>query len=215
VAEPPPPPFLDRFFKLPTAKSRPLQRRILEYLSRGGRPSINAISRDLDVWRFSAQRCLQALKNHGLVEDQWVYVAPDVVPGIKAHTFHITDRGRRELKFMQCIGQAIEPIPLGWRILLHMSHGALMTIGQIAKMVDKDRGEVRRTVKSLHNAGMVDCLWNRTRASLGQDMITHLYRITEFGRQVLDAGQAAYMQIIVAKKVPRRGAFALQSCALK
>jgi len=51
------------------------------------------------------------MKNHGLVEDQWVYAAPGVVPGIRAHTFHITDRGRRELKILTSTTELSEPYP--------------------------------------------------------------------------------------------------------
>jgi len=41
VAEPPPPPFPDRFFRLHKVRQRPLQKRILEYLSRGGSVDAN------------------------------------------------------------------------------------------------------------------------------------------------------------------------------
>ena len=191
---PPPPPLPDRFLKLRKVRPRPLQRRILEYLSEGGWPSINAISTDLDVWRSSAQRCLRVMKSRALVEDQWVYAAPGVLPGIKAHTFHITDEGRRELRFLQYVANPTEPIPLGWRILLLISHGNLVTIGPIARMLGKDRGEVKRTMKSLQNKGLVGSLYSKTRTSYGHDKVTHLYGIGELGRQVLDAGPDAYLR---------------------
>jgi len=195
VPVPPPPPFPDQFLKLPVARQRPLQKRILEYLSQGGWPSVNAISTDLDVWRFSARRCLEFMKSRGLVEDEWVWFMPGSLPDIKAHTFHITDLGWRELKFMQSIPEATESYPLGYRILLYMSHGQPMTVGQIAKMLGEDRGHVGRVIKSLHRAGLVDCLYSKTRTSFGQDMITHLHRITELGQEVPSAGPRAYLSI--------------------
>jgi len=136
------------------------------------------------------------LKSRALVEDQWVYAAPGVVPGILAHGFSITDQGRRELRLLQSIPDECKPYPLGYRILLFMSHGNVMTTGQIAKMVDKDRGEVKRTMKSLQNKGLVDYLYSKTRTSFSHDMITHLWRISQLGRRVLDAGVERYFRII-------------------
>jgi len=146
---------------------------------------------------------LQVLKNHGQVEDQWVYAAPGVVPRIKAHTFHITDTGRRELKLLQSIRQEAEPYPVGYRILLFMSHGGLMTIGQIAKMCRKHPGHIRRVTKSLQNKRLVDCLYRQTRSSFGHGMITHRYRITDLGRQILKTGVASYIRVI--RTHPKRG----------
>jgi len=71
-----------------------------------------------------------------------------------------------------------------------------MTIGQIAKMTGKQPGHVRRVMKSLQNKGLVDCLYSKTRTSFGQDVITHLYRITELGRKMLEAGPDRYVMII-------------------
>jgi len=177
-------------------RPRPLQKRILEYLSRGGRPSINAIAADLDVWRFSIQRSLQTMKRDGFVEDQCVYAAPGVVPGIKAHTFHITDLGWRELKFLQLLGEPPKTYPLGYCILMCLKDACPATAGQIAKMLSKDRGEVRRTMKSLQSRALVDCLIGRTRTTFGWDTFTNLYRITELGRKVLDAGPDAYLRTV-------------------
>jgi len=196
VAEPPPPPFADRFLKLPKVRQKPLQKRILEYLSLGGRPSIKAISTSLGVWRSSVQRSLKVMKREGSVKDQWVYAAPGVVPAIKAHTFHITDRGRRELKILTSTTELSEPYPLGWRILVLISHGNLVTIGPLAKIVDKDPGHVRRVMKSLQNRGLVDCLISRTHNTFDDFMTTHLYRITELGRQVLKTGPTTYLRQI-------------------
>jgi DNA-binding MarR family transcriptional regulator len=194
VAVPAPPPSATRLFKRSKIRPRPLQRRILEYLSQGGRPSINAISTDLDVWRFSVQRCLRVMKNHGLVEDQWAWFAPNVVPGIKAHMWSITNQGRGELKFLQSTVQESESHPLGYRILLYMSHGGLMTTGQIAKMCSKDKGHVKRVLTSLENSGLVRRCPVSVRTRLGYEAITNLWQITPLGREVLDLSSDAYLR---------------------
>jgi DNA-binding PadR family transcriptional regulator len=134
------------------------------------------------------------MKRRGFVKDQWVWFAPNVVPGIKAHTWAITNQGRKEFELLQSIREPAESHPLGYRILLFMSHGGLMTIGQVVKTVGKDRGHVKRVMQSLQNKGFVDCLRSKTRTSLGHDMITHLYRINDLGRQVLDADPEAYLR---------------------
>ncbi len=135
------------------------------------------------------------MKIRGFVADQWALFAPSVVPGIKAHMWTITSKGRGELKLLQSVTEERELYPLGYRILLFMSHGGLMTIGQISKIVQKDRGHVKRVVESLQNKGLVDCQYNKTRTSFGQDMITHLYRLNDLGRQVLDADPEAYLRV--------------------
>ena len=196
MAEPPPLLFPDGFLKLPKIRPRPLQKRILQYLHEGGRPSTSAISTDLDVWRFSAQRCLRIMKNHGLVEDQWAWFAPSVVPGIKTHTWAITNQGRKELDHLQSIKEPAELHPLGYRILLFMSHGNLMTIGPIAKMTGARNGQVRRVIESLQNKGLVVCLHSRTRTSFGHDVITHLWRITKLGQEMLDRGPTTYLRTV-------------------
>ena len=196
MAEPPPPLLPNEPFKPPLIGLKPLQRQILQYLGQGGTPSINAISTDLDIWRYSAQRSLKLMKSRRLVEDEWVYAAPTVVPRIKAHTFHITDRGRKELKLLQSLGEPLKAYPVEYCILMCLRHGDLVTIDPIAKMLDKDRGHVGRVIKSLHRAGLVDCLYSKTRASFGQDMITHRYRIADLGRRVLEAGPNAYLRKI-------------------
>ncbi len=200
VAVPPPPPSATRFFKQSTIRPRPLQKRILEYLSQGGRPSINAISTDLDVWRFSVQRPLQTMKRDGFVKDQWIRFAPTVAPKLKAHIFSITSEGRKQVKTMQSNENSIEQYPLGHRILLYISHGGLMTIGPIAKITGKPKGQVRRVMESLHNKGLVNCLISKTQTSFGWDTITHLWKITERGRQVLDADPEAYLRIVRSHK---------------
>jgi len=136
------------------------------------------------------------MKRDGFVKDEWVSFAASVVPGIKAHMWSITNQGRGELKFLQSTVQESESHPLGYRILLFMSHGGLMTIGQIAKIIGKDRGHVKRVVQSLQNKGLVDCQYNKTRTSYGHDMIMHLYKISDPGRQVLDAGPEGYLRMI-------------------
>jgi hypothetical protein len=140
------------------------------------------------------------MKRDEFVKDQWALFAPDVVPGIKAHTFHMTDLGGRELRFLQSAANSTDPHPLGWRILLFMSHGAPVTIGPIAKATGKPNGQVRRVMKSLHNKGLMDCLISKTRTSFGWDAITHLWKITECGRQVLDADPEAYLRIVRSHK---------------
>jgi len=202
VAEPPPPPFPDLFLKARMSRPKPLQKRILEYLCQGAWPSINAISTDLDLWRFSVQRSLQTMKRDGFVEDQWVYAAPSVLPGIKAHTFHITDRGRRGLKFLQLLGEPPKTYPLGYCILMCLKDAYPATAGQIAKMLSKDRGEVKRTMKSLQNKGLVDCMYSSTRTTFGWPAITHLYRITDLGRHVLGAGPANYLDAVRGHRTP-------------
>jgi len=203
VAMPPSPLFADRFFRLPMSRRRPLQRLILEYLKRGGRPSVNAISTHLGVWRSSVQRSLKAMKREGSVKDQWVWFAPGFVPGIKAHTFHITDRGRRELKILASTAELSEPYPLGYRILLFLPDGYPVTVGWIAKLLNKDSGHIRRVMKSLRNKGLVDCLCSKTRTSFGHSTITYLYGINDLGRQVLDAGPDPYPKIIrIHKQLP-------------
>jgi hypothetical protein len=142
------------------------------------------------------------MKRCGLVKDEWGFFAPAVVPGIKAHMWSITNQGRGELEFLQSISQEHEPYPLGHRILLFMSHGALMTIGQIAKIMGKDRGHVKRVMKSLQNKGLGECLIGSTRTSFGWDATWHLYRIADLGRQVLDAGPDSYPEIIRRHKRP-------------
>jgi len=164
-------------------------------LNEGRKASINAVSKDLGVSRFSARRSLTTMKDKGLVKDQPAMFASGVVPGIVAHGFLITDKGRSELGLLQSFKEHAEPYPLGYRILVYMSHGVIMTVGQIAKMLGKDRGHVGRVIKSLHRAGLIDCLYSKTRTSFGQDMITHLYRITDLGRQVLNAGPEAYLRL--------------------
>jgi hypothetical protein len=140
------------------------------------------------------------MKRDGFVKDEWISFAASVVPGIKAHTFHITDQGRKELKFSHSTAEEREFHPLGWRILLFMSHGGLMTIGQVAKMVDKGRGHVRGVMQSLQNKGLVECLTSSTRTTIGWDAIIYLYRITEAGRKVPDSGPAAYDDVIKRRK---------------
>jgi predicted ArsR family transcriptional regulator len=200
VAEPPPPPSATRSFKRSTIRPRPLQKRILEYLSQGGRPSINAISTDLDVWRFSVQRSLQMMKRDGVVKDQWDLFAPNVVPGIKAHMWTITNQGRGELKFLQSTVQESESHPLGYRILLYMSHGALMTTGQIAKMCDKDKGHVKRVMTSLVNRGLVRHLFSAARTKSYHDLIINLWQIAELGREVSEAGPHNYQRLIRSQR---------------
>jgi len=77
-----------------------------------------------------------------------------------------------------------------------ISHGNLVTIGPLAKIVDKAPGHVRRVMKSLQNRGLVDCLISRTHNTFGDFMTTHLYRITELGRQVLKTGPTIYLRQI-------------------
>ncbi len=192
----PPPPSAMRFFKRSTIRPRPLQKRILEYLREGGRPSINAISVDLDVWRFSVQRSLKIMKRDGFVKDQWIRFAPTVVPSLKAHVFSITERGRKQLPSLQSTTATVEAHPLGYRILLYISHGQPMTTGQIAKIVGKPRGHVKRVISSLSNLGLVKHLFvsATTRSSFGT--VVSLWQITGLGRQNLDAGPDAYLRIL-------------------
>jgi DNA-binding MarR family transcriptional regulator len=136
------------------------------------------------------------MKRDGFVKDQWIRFAPNVVLEIKAHTFHITDQGRRELKLLQSKPDSTELIPLGWRILLFLSHGNLMTIGPLAKILGKERGHVKRVMESLHNKGLVSRHISLTRTSLDGHATTHLRKITDLGRQVLDAGPEAYLRMI-------------------
>jgi Mn-dependent DtxR family transcriptional regulator len=196
VPVPPPATFPDRFFKLPRVSQKPLQKRILEYLNEGRKASIHAVSEDLGVSRFSARRCLTAMKGRGSVKDQPEFFARSVVPGILAHGFSITDLGKKELKFLQSTANPVEPIPLGWRILLYMSHENVMTTGQIAKMCGKDRGHVKRVVQSLQNKGLVDCLLSSTCTTFGLDAITHFWRITGLGKRIADAGPDMYVTTI-------------------
>jgi hypothetical protein len=140
------------------------------------------------------------MENKGLVTDQPELFAENVVPGIRAHGFSITDPGRRELKLLESIKETAEPYPLGYRILLFMSHGNVMTIGPIAKMTRAPNGQVRRVMKSLHNKGLVECLYSKTRTSFGHDLITHLYRITDLGRKVLEAGPEVYLRTVRTPK---------------
>jgi len=42
-----------------------------------------------------------------------------------------------------------------------------MTIGQVAKMMDKDRGHVKRVMQSLQNKGLVECLVSSTCTTSG------------------------------------------------
>ena len=100
---PPPPSFPDQFFKLPKLSQKPLQKRILQYLNEGRRASINAVSEDPGVHRFSARRCLKDMKRKGFVTDQLELLASGVVSGRPAHGFSITDPGRRELELLQSI----------------------------------------------------------------------------------------------------------------
>jgi DNA-binding MarR family transcriptional regulator len=153
---------------------KPVQRQILQYLSDLSEASVSAISTSTGIKRSSIQRSLRAMKGRGLTGDRWMDYAPAVVPGIKAHMWSITNQGRGELKLLQFVTEEHEPYPLGYRILLFMSHGGLMTIGQIAKIVRKDRGHVKRVVQSLQNKGLVECLYGKTRTSFGPDMIMHL-----------------------------------------
>lgn len=193
---PPPLPFPDRFFKLPRVRPRPLQKRILQYLNEGRNSSVNAVSEDLGVSRFSARRALTTMRSRGLVNDQPGFFANCVVPGIRAHGLSITNSGRRELKFLQSIPDNSDSSPLGYRILLCLMHGNPMTIGPIAKATSSLEGHVRRVMKSLQNKGLVECLYSQRRTSLGDDLITHLYRTTDLGRKVLDAGPAAYLRTV-------------------
>jgi len=204
VPVPPPTELPPGLWKRLRPRPKRLQKRILQYLNEGRKASINAVSEDLGVHRFSARRCLKKMEGKGQVTDQPELFAPSVVPGILAHGFSITDEGRRELEFQQSIKETIDPYPLGYRILLFMSHGGLMTIGQIAKMTDKQPGHVRRIMKSLQNKGLVDHLVSGTRTAFGWDTITNLYRITDVGSQMLGAGPEAYLQIIKSRgKLPR------------
>jgi len=196
VAVPLPPTFPDQFLKLPRVRPKPLQKRILEYLSQGGTPSINAISTDLDVWRSSVQRSLQTMKRDGFVEDQWVYAAPGVVPGIKAHTFHITNAGRKELKFLQSLGEPPKTYPLGYCILMCLKDAYPATAGQVAKLCDKDRGHVRRVLTGLENHGLVRRYVTSTRTRWNSETITNLWEITKVGEGVLDAGPVACVRAI-------------------
>lgn len=156
-------------------RPKPLQRRILQYLSEGRKASINAVSEDLGVSRFSARRCLSTMKSRGLVTDQLELFASSVVPRMVAHGFSVTDKGRRELELLRSITEPAEPYPLGYRILLCLSHEGLMTAGQIAKMVDKDRGHVKRVVQSLQNKGLVKCLYGKTRTSFRNPGFSHTF----------------------------------------
>jgi DNA-binding Lrp family transcriptional regulator len=196
VAEPPPPTIPDHLPRVRMFRPRPLQSRILQYLSQGGEPSVNAISTSLGVWRSSVQRSLKTMKREALVKDRWIRFAPEVVPKLIAHVFSITDQGGKRLTLMQSTEMPKEPYPLGYSILLYLSHGKPVTIGWLSKMCHKDAGHVRRVMKSLQNKGLVECLYSKTRTSFGHDMITHLYRITESGRKVLDAGPCMYAKII-------------------
>lgn len=145
-----------------------------------------------------------AMKSKGLVRDQPEFFAPSVVPRIVAHGFTITDSGRKEVELLQSTANPVDPIPLGWRIPLYLSHGNPLTIGSIAKMSGAPNGQVRRVMKSLQNNGLVDCLVSRTRTTFGWDAITHLWGITELGRQVLDVGPETYLRIVrKPKRKPR------------
>jgi DNA-binding PadR family transcriptional regulator len=113
---------------------------------------------------------------------------------IRAHTFSITNRGKEELKFLQSVSEDRDTYPLGYCILLFLPDGYPVTVGWIAKLLGKDRGHVGRVMKSLHRAGLVDCLYSKTRTSFGRDMITHLYRITELGLEALEVGPDIYLR---------------------
>lgn len=197
---PPPATFPDRFFKLPRIRQKPLQRRILQYLNEGRKASVNVVSEDLGVHRFSARRCLSTMNSRGLVTDQLELFASSVVPRMVAHGFSVTDKGKRELELLRSITEPAEPYPLGYRILLCLSHGGLMTAGQIAKMVDKDSGHVRRVMKSLQNKGLVDCLVSSTRTASGYDAITHLWKTTALGVKVLNYCPSAYAQAMRTRR---------------
>jgi len=136
------------------------------------------------------------MKSRGLVEDEWVWFMSGFLPDVKAHTFHITDRGMKELKLLQSLGEPPKTYPLGYCILMCLKDSYPATAGQLAKMLGKDRGEVKRTMKSVQNKAPVDCLYRKTRTSFGQDIITHLYRITDLGGQVLEAGPNAYLRMV-------------------
>jgi DNA-binding MarR family transcriptional regulator len=97
---------------------------------------------------------------------------------------------------MHSTGTLTEPYPLGYQILLYLSHGKPVTIGWLSKMCRKDAGHVRRAVKSLQNKELVNCHMTSTRTASGYDAITHFYTITELGRQVLDAGPYRYLRMI-------------------
>lgn len=183
-------------FKRSVIRPRPLQKQILRHLNEGRKASIHAVSEDLGVHRFSARRCLKYMKSKGLVTDRLELFASGVVPGIRAHGFSITDPGRRELELLQSIKEPAEPYPLGYRILLFMSHGGLMTISPLTKMTGKPSGHVRTVMKSLQNKELVDCLRSSTWTASSWPAITHLYRITELGREMLDAGPEAYLREI-------------------
>ncbi len=196
VAEPPPPPSATKFFKRSTIRPRPLQERILEYLSQGGEPSINAIASHLKVWRFSVQRSLKTMKREGSVEDNWIMFAPTVVPKLKAHVFSITERGRKQLPSLQSTATTVEAHPLGYRVLLYISHGHPMTTGQIAKICAKDKGHVKRVMTSLTDRGLVRHLFHSTRTRSSNDVVINLWQITGLGREALDAGPEGYLRIL-------------------
>lgn len=194
MAVPPPLPSATRFFKRSATRPRPLQERILQYLHEGSRPSINAISTDLDVWRFSVQRSLQLMKQKGSVKDQWIRFAPTIAPKLKAHVFSITSEGRKQLETMQSNENSKEPYPLGHRILLYISHGHPMTTGQIAKIVGKPKGHVKRVISSLSNRGLVKHLFVSATTRSGFGTVISLWQITSLGRDVLYRGPTSYMK---------------------
>jgi predicted ArsR family transcriptional regulator len=196
VPVPPPNHLPPGLWKRLRPRPKPLQERILRYLNEGRKASINAVSEDLEVSRFSTRRSLAAMESGGFVKDQMELFAASIVPKIKSHSFTITNAGQGELRYLKSIEQAITPSPLGYRILLFLMHGHPATIGQIAKATSSLEGHVRRVMKSLHNARLVDCLYSKTRTSFGHDMITHLYKISESGREVLDAGPAAHLRMV-------------------
>jgi len=136
------------------------------------------------------------MKREGLVIDQWVWFASNPLPRIKAHTFHITDRGRRELEFLQSLGEPPKTCPLGYCILKCLKDAYPATAGQIAKMCDKDRGHVRRVLTGLENHGLVRRYATCTRTRWNSETITNLWEIAKVGEAVLDAGPVASVRAI-------------------
>jgi hypothetical protein len=53
-------------------------------------------------------------------------------------------------------------------------------------------------VQSLQNKGVVECLISSTCTASGWDATTHLYRIADFGRKVLDASPTAYLRTVTS-----------------
>jgi len=156
TAVPPRPHEIGLLLKAELFKRRPLQAKVMRYLSQNRRSSINGLACDLGRDRGSIQRCLKVLKGNELVQDEWSYFSSLSTPRTLAHYFTLTGEGKSTAGFLASAPEQAVEVPLGFRILRFFSSFKFFTVYMVSKLLGKPQGHVRRVMLTLARHCLAD-----------------------------------------------------------